>query len=443
MRHWVIALTGIVCLLLPLSAAADVLLLKDGTYLEGSVVKETKTEVTVRTGGAVKRTVTVQKADIKRRVGGGATAAPKAHGNTTARKEAPGSFNPRKVEGKILFLLDVSGSMAIGERYPLAERELRRMVKDLPENVKFNVALFHSKSALLFGKEYLPASERVKKRLAKYLKNRMRKGIPRDRYTDLHQVLKLALAGHIATKTIVLFTDGIATTGLRSPEAVLASVKQMRGRIQDKKIKPRLFVRGVMVGAMNRKSAEDKRAARTFLSLLATQNGGGFAEVTGRIKLKAPLLKHVKKRSPEIIVQMYKSRSKIKSIRLAAKGFYPAFHLKVVDPMLAHGDFQIREYPAQLKVWVESWDRGGELQVDSPTEIPIRRTGRQGTILLSTKYLRVTGPVDNQEDHGSHVDKRVYLKAFTGGYLKIKYEREGRIFQKVVKISSTDPTEGD
>ena len=65
------------------------------------------------------------------------------------------------------------------------------------------------------------------------------------------------------------------------------------------------------------------------------------------------------------------------------------------------------------------------------------RSGSRSTnVVWSTKYLRVTGPIDNQERHGSHLDKRVYLKALTGGYLRIIYDRSGQRFEKTVLIRS-------
>ena len=70
--------------------------------------------------------------------------------------------------------------------------------------------------------------------------------------------------------------------------------------------------------------------------------------------------------------------------------------------------------------------------MDQPTEMPVERNGAR---VYSSKYLRVTGPKDNQEDHGSHLDKRVYLKAFSGGILKVIYTRGGETFEKGLKIT--------
>lgn len=422
----------------PSVALADVLLLADGSYVEGKVLSESVTEITIETSGKVARKVTIKKSDIKRRV---------PDSGTTVRPTTPGpgsTIDPTKLSGQVLFLLDISGSMAIGERYPLAERWLKELVQKLAPDVRFNVLLFSDKTSLLFGREYLPASARVKKRLATYLKRRMKKGIDRTRFTDLHQAMKLAL-DHVGTKTVIVLSDGVPTAGkIKNPETLLSWIEGYRTRadaVGKAKTPPRIHVRSLLGGHAKRSQAgEDKEAARTFLRLLAQKSGGSYGEVTGKLKLDSPFKRPGKPRGPEIQVQYYKSRQVIHSIRLAAKGFYPAFHLRVIDPALAHGDYRIREYPLDLKLVVESWDRGGEIEVDSPTAIPL---ARNGTSVWSTKYLRVTGPIDNQEAHGSHLDKRVYLKAFTGGYLKIKYTREGRTFQKVVKISSTDPNEGD
>lgn len=356
----------------------------------------------------------------------------------TATKDEPkpedGStvtLDPGALSGRVTFLLDVSGSMSIGGRFELAREKMFSLVEKLPEAVEFDVILFSHRQESLFGDDFLKASERVRGRIREHMR---KKEVRLDSYTDI--AIAMWVAFKRKSRAIILFTDGIATKGFTDPQKMITQVMRKREKAGD----PPLFVFGVLEGEFMDKKVENKDAAKAFLRTLAEKNGGAYSELTNT-DLVSPLARpgNLKTRAPEISVRYYKTRKKITSIRLGAKGFFPAFHMLVEDPALATGQFQIQEYPLDLKLHVESYDARGN-QVDSPTEIPYER---KGTNVFSTHYLRVTGPVDNQEDHGSHKDKRVYIKAFTGGNLQVVYTRAGQKFSMGVTIQSARPGVGD
>ena len=246
-------------------AYADVILLEDGTYIEGTVVAETARELTIETSGKVSRKITVKKADIKKHVRDNGA------GDSEVRPgglDGPGSvtFEPSLLTGRVLFVIDVSGSMRIGKRYELARESLYTIVAELPKKTEFDVHLFSDVPVSLFERDFLRASKRMKKRIKKHMGKRK---VKLTKHTDLMAALKGALKTK-KVETIVLYTDGIPTAGVLDPQAILARVRKLR-KATKKFNPPALHVRAVTGDEFRDPKVEDKEAAEEFLRRLAAE----------------------------------------------------------------------------------------------------------------------------------------------------------------------------
>lgn len=428
----------------PRATLADIILVKDGTYLDGKVIAEDDRELTIEvTKKGVTRKVILAKADIVKRIPSkGAPAAPRPGssdrgGNNDPSAATPGQGNPSasrdpQLGKKVMFLVDASGSMSLGGRFAAAKAKVVDMVQAMDDDAELDLIFFHSKAESFFGKSYLRASDRVKKRLPKLIKKASVK-----LYGGTNLELGLYKAVQRRPDTIVLISDGIVTEGQREPRKILEALDAIL-RKERLKTAPTLISIAVQNGEFPpNPKVERKAAARAFLDALSRERGGRFEALrAGGLaddRVFAPLSGSGP--PPKIEARYYKSRKPLTSIVLGPRNFFPSFHLRIVDRALLRGPLAISEYPAGLALKVFSYDRFGNLLGSTP--VPF---GRKDGVLFSTRYLKVVGPVDNQEQHGSHLDKRVYLKALPGGYLKVVYTRAGQDFEQGFRVAEAgDP----
>lgn len=128
-------------------------------------------------------------------------------------------------EGTV-FLLDRSGSMSERGKIDLAKRTIMDSLEKLPASPRdpgprgFSIVFFADAPVAQFPRLVEPTPENVEK---------ARKGIENQKAlyarTDLLRAVKVALAIE-NVDTIVLFTDGLPTLGVRDPDEVVAAVSR-------------------------------------------------------------------------------------------------------------------------------------------------------------------------------------------------------------------------
>ena len=145
--------------LLTSSAWADTLLLKNGQRLEGRLVSMDRrlVKILVRVKG-VEATMTLKREDVAsfKHDDGGGEKAPLRQEKTRQRgkpaQERQGTVSRLKGE-RVIFLVDHSGSMRIGERWERASEQVEGLVGRLDRDATFNVILFHEQTRFLFGSD--------------------------------------------------------------------------------------------------------------------------------------------------------------------------------------------------------------------------------------------------------------------------------------------------
>jgi len=157
----------------------------------------------------------------------------------------------RKGKEKVIYLLDVSGSMK-GKKLPLAINALKDALKMLKEGDSFNVITF-ADDATQYSKKISPVNKQNRNRIFNYLD-----GVRTRNGTNISEALKRALS--MSATTIVLVSDGSPSRGEKDPLKIAAMVKAKN------KHKAQILTIGLGVGK-NFKGVQ-------LLQWLAEQNNG-------------------------------------------------------------------------------------------------------------------------------------------------------------------------
>lgn len=264
-------------------ASADTVELKDGSTIQGEIVSTEKGQVRVRIvlKSGASATLTIAKKDVVAvrfdetepqpdldddpLSGIGKTRARKTKGQAT--KEP--ALSEEKKEGKrTIYLLDHSGSMAIGKRWEQAVLQTERLVRRLKPGAPFDVMLFSAHVRSLFTKDNTSFRSKTS---AERVAAALRADPPELRAgTHFVRALRRAVARH--PKKIVLITDGVGTLGGPfAGEDAFRVVSQARA--QGIPVDVLAAQDGTFVLAP---TVEDLAASRLFLQRLARAGGGVF-----------------------------------------------------------------------------------------------------------------------------------------------------------------------
>lgn len=173
---------------------------------------------------------------------------------------------------RIVFVMDVSGSMQLGEpsRLRRVQQELKRCVDRLPETARFNIIAFNSK-VFIWQKHLLRANKKNKRRAKKFVDSFIAEG---QTHTD--EALQAAFAVK-DVDNIILLSDG-APYKLEHGETI--SVKFIQGIIKWVRKENRFRkVRIDTFGFEEVLKEEDGKILLDFLKSLAKENGGVFTSV--------------------------------------------------------------------------------------------------------------------------------------------------------------------
>ena len=120
------------------------------------------------------------------------------------RTDAPTFFGSEITSKRVIFILDVSGSMAEGSppRIELVKKELKSVIEKLSPAVKFNIIAFGSKVLVWSRKKMVKATDAAKKKAKKFVDSFEASGL-----THTDEALKAAFAVE-DVDTIYLLSDG-------------------------------------------------------------------------------------------------------------------------------------------------------------------------------------------------------------------------------------------
>lgn len=377
-------------------ARADVIVLQDGTRLEGTIVSlgEELIDIEVRLGANPAR-VTVARGDVRElHLTGTPTPAPvpaapapapappaptptstREHGpppGATADAPTAPATTDLKAEAKVLFLVDVSGSMAIGERWRQARAEVSARAKALRPDARLTLLFFHEAVKPAWT-GWVRRSDSLVRRVDEHL-GRFRPDLRAG--TNLALAVREALARQ--PDLIVLVTDGVVTVeGERLPELERAVEESAARGV-------RLETVAVQDGEYAPADAEDLPAARARLERLAAA-GGGSAAVLERSGSRPPAPPAP---SPATIELFNVDTGNLIVPKMLRP--FPRFRVRVVDPARARL-LNVAEYGGIGWYEVVSYRAGQELA----------RTGRcqlvqQGELFVGELVVQVVGPEDHR-----------------------------------------------
>lgn len=458
-----ILLSGLVAVALAAAARGDVLELKDGTRLEGQVVGMDATSVTIEVPlGQTTGKVVVARADLARvglgeaaPVASGAAAAVEsrapvalvstapAPAPSVARPVAPDPTALRQGE-KVVFLLDCSGSMAIGKRWAQAKEELLRRARALPADGRFCLVAFHEAADVQFG-DFVRRNDGTLKRLEGAL-DRLR--------PDLRAGTNLAAAVAVALRReptrVVLLTDGVATRGHEQLVAAFQAVSAAaaKGLVLD--------AVAVQDGRWRQAEVEDFAAAGAVLARLARDGKGAAAALARTEEAPAAGYRPTDAPSARVDVQLAGVESNNMIVARVLRPF-PKVRVRISDPEVARA-VSVAEYGGFAWVEVVSklgddvLDRTGRLEL-APENDPERRH------LRAPLYVQVVGSEDARyrttgdawrgnegrtagtlapNAKTARVRDYVTLQAVPGGTLEVIYHRAGETFREVWALREQD-----
>lgn len=365
--------TALAVLLLASAAFAGelIIVLSDGRRLRGSIVSETPTRLVFQPKAPGSTPVVLDPKDVALRVPvqrrpapapnppKPQPPAPKPQAQPPAPKPQPQPAAPKpkpapprsgpRLTGNIVFLLDISGSMALGERLPLCASKIQALVAELGEDDRIDMLLFDEDAVSHFGKTYLRVRGRVPEKVRGWLG---KVKIDMNGRADLVGGVEAALkrrADHI-----VLFTDGYLNFGEAGPRSIIQRIaKAVRG---DRK-PVKLFVYGVHDGDWVVPGVERRGAARAFLAALGEELDG-HEELKARRRLRSPVGEAVEAEAPTVDLAPWKGRGVLSELQIA-HGSTRGLGIQVGDPALATVPLAVQEYPAPLALEVTTYDRNG------------------------------------------------------------------------------------
>ncbi len=200
----------------------------------------------------------------------------------TVEKKGPRFFTEQIISKRIVFVIDISGSMQAedpptekgggGVRIKRAKDELIKVIKSLSRKVKFNIIAYSTKVKSWQKGRLVYASRRAKVSAIKWVSTLKADGLTR---TD--EALKEAFKS-LEANAIYLLTDGVPTKAdqkrmqavLIQPKKIMEQVRQMN-RFR----KVRIYTMGF---AEEAKKPNGKIFVE-FLKALAKDNGGRFSPI--------------------------------------------------------------------------------------------------------------------------------------------------------------------
>jgi Mg-chelatase subunit ChlD len=456
-----ILLPGLLLLLMSMVARADTIVLADGTRLDGAIVSMDDAFITIDVAvGGTKGRMTIARSDLRELKLGEDAPAPvpapaPAPAGETAERAAPEGDPTRTGDGegegpRVLFLLDASGSMAIGRRWTQATTEVMNRALALPPGARICLVAFHGVVAKAWN-GFLRRTDALMRRFDTHL---ARFAPDLRASTDLVEALDEAL--ELKPDRIVIVSDGISTENHeRFLEAYRAvEVAGAHGLVID--------TVAVQDGAYTPPDVEDLDAGRALLERLSTSTHGTFTALP-RTEDEAPPPSGFRppedgSMPPAATVQIVGVESNNVIVpRLLHT--HPKFRVRIRDPFVANM-LHVSEYrgiswfEVLCKVGDDVFARSGRLEL-VPENDPER------LFLSAPLYIQCVGPEDHRYrttsnewrgnegrtlgtlgPHTRTARTRDYvtLQTHPGATMHIVYHRAGETFEECWFLRDYDGT---
>jgi len=183
------------------------------------------------------------------------------------------------ISRRVLLVVDTSGSMLIEtgtekgpqspeglSRFQVLQRELERVVDELPDQARFNIVTFADST--LAWKDRLQPASKGNKREAKRFVSALRADGATNSYGALETAFKESGAD-----TIYFLSDGYPTVGKTIDFTLILSEVRRWNLTRNLRIHTIAFIAG---DGRLRQIVEDKSQAKEFMKRLASENGGRF-----------------------------------------------------------------------------------------------------------------------------------------------------------------------
>ncbi len=186
-------------------------------------------------------------------------------------------YNFRIYSDRVLFVVDVSGSMQWPDYHPnrieVAKRELKKAIESLSEQTLFNLMTFAGSTAH-WEKGEVPASDANKRRALEWAEKFL---LPRGG-TNTDLALEESLTKNPLVDTVFFLSDGIPSAGkVEVPEEIL-----VRHRYNNRFRKVIFNTVALAIGKASIEKAikyEDPDEMAAFMTLIAEENGGTCVDI--------------------------------------------------------------------------------------------------------------------------------------------------------------------
>lgn len=350
---------------------------------------------------------------------------------TTTR---PGDLDETKSLKRVVIALDRSGSMSIGDRFPVALDQVDKVVGALPKTSKMNVILFDTAPVFLFKDGFIEPRSRLATSVRDYVKKAG--GVQPGGFTDISAALKAALGGQgVRPDAIYLVSDGVPTRGELETDKLLAAVKALASS-------PRAVPIHVLAVRGEAAAAENDDGARAVLEGIAKVTGGKYREVELPKRASALALKPAKSSSDQddVDFRLVSGGAAVEKEVKSSEVTFPHFTVEIDDAYFRRGD-AIFEYAAPVLDVRTRLENGSVF--DEQTDVQLEYRGKG--VFASVRSLKFVRPMDERQGTKYGVGEQgewLFLKVPTGdpgrvaGSIELSFRRErgGKERKKIILV---------
>jgi hypothetical protein len=341
-------------------------------------------------------------------------------GVTSTRGALPGGAPEiAGYKDKIVFVLDRSGSMALGDRFATALDVIDQLLHELPKDTKFDIYLATETVHSLFKNDwYRPSAD-----MRKQIRTRIAEagGLDYGGFTDIVGAMKAVLEKR-HPEAVYLLSDGVATVNEIETEKIIGAVVKASLAIKAP-------VHTIAIG-VGQDVAEDATQAVAVMKGIAESTGGIYREVKSEARSRgrafllwppwAPLPAEDQAR-----IHLRDPRGKEFRQRVfGAKNGLPDVIVEIEDPALQFGSVAF-EY-ADPKLVVRTFLANGKLFFET-RPVALKRMGDRFVSNVTVKIVNILdeSPPDEITSGGS-----LPVKCPSGGSVDFVYKRGAREFRE-------------
>lgn len=337
-------------------------------------------------------------------------------------------------KNKVVFCVDRSGSMGLGDRFATALDIVDQLLRSMNKDAQFDVYLFDHKVHSLFEDNWLHASEDNRKSLRAKIEKAG--GLNYGGFTDFVSAVKLA-AERRRPDAVYLLTDGVETLNEYETEKIVAAVSKAA-----RAVKVPVHTIGIALGLDP--MAENKIEAQAALRGIAAETGGVFreAQAVARVahrpfRLWPPQLPPPAEELARVHIWTRDMNTEVISralVRDAATSKNSNdnggdYFVQIVDPAMKAGPIPF-EY-SDPKLVVRTFLANGKQFYETP---PIPLQPGKGEAYVSNYSVCFMNPGDDWAPDELNQRKTLEIRCPNGGSVEFVYRRAGREFRECATI---------